>query len=542
MLRTLVNLYDLRFARTIVVALRAHDNSIWAFLKWFWNSKTFRVAGHLRALDKPLVVLLVATIVTQISSGIVLLIDWARFGTSGEWAFGLALFVSYPLIIVHIFALGVLTRRIAYYLLHPRATVRRFVARILRHQVKRLRRKHSIFVIAVTGTSGVEETGHAIAALLGQSIRVRYKHYGRSNLLVPPLVFFDQTPPRLWNVLGWMRLFGDNAAALEHPYGADVVIVILDPTQPGQARQLGYLKPDITVVTGLDQETSDGKTTIDSIASELLATVDNSKQVLVNGDDIAAKYLLGRSFVEYSCVTNIAHNYFAKTHSNGVHGQVLQLEFPSGMLDIETRLVGEAWSKAVLAAAATADMLGMHRHVIAKNSTAVSASAGRLHVLTGWQKTMLLDDTYEASPAAVIAALGVLYSARAAQRIAILGSVRGLGAHAHKAHREIGLLCDPRKLDMVVTIGEEARRWLAPAAREAGCQVYSFISPYDAGNYVRTQLKQKAVVLATGSQSGVFAEESLKPLLAHPADRVKLVRQSKKWLQKKAKQFKNATL
>jgi len=45
------------------------------------------------------------------------------------------------------------------------------------------------------------------------------------------------------------------------------------------------------------------------------------------------------------------------------------------------------------------------------------------------------------------------------------------------------------------------------------------------------------VVLAKGSQNGVFAEEALKPLLADPTDAEKLVRQSPHWLNAKERQF-----
>jgi hypothetical protein len=63
------------------------------------------------------------------------------------------------------------------------------------------------------------------------------------------------------------------------------------------------------------------------------------------------------------------------------------------------------------------------------------------------------------------------------------------------------------------------------------------MSPYDAGAYVSGKLQKGAVVLAKGSQNGIFAEEALKPLLADPGDEAKLVRQSPYWLSRKAKQF-----
>ena len=107
------------------------------------------------------------------------------------------------------------------------------------------------------------------------------------------------------------------------------------------------------------------------------------------------------------------------------------------------------------------------------------------------------------------------------------------------AHQAVGEYCDPAKLDLVVTIGNDAKELLAPFARASGCTVHSFKSPYDAGDFVKEQLKKGAAILAKGSQNGVFAEEALKPLLAKPADSAKLVRQSKSWLQNKADQIRS---
>jgi len=89
-----------------------------------------------------------------------------------------------------------------------------------------------------------------------------------------------------------------------------------------------------------------------------------------------------------------------------------------------------------------------------------------------------------------------------------------LGDYSRTAHEEVGAYCKSDKLDLVVTIGPDAAKFLAPAARAAGCKVKTFDSPYLAGTYVREHLQKEAVVLAEGSQNRVFAEESLKSLLA----------------------------
>jgi UDP-N-acetylmuramoyl-tripeptide--D-alanyl-D-alanine ligase len=131
----------------------------------------------------------------------------------------------------------------------------------------------------------------------------------------------------------------------------------------------------------------------------------------------------------------------------------------------------------------------------------------------------------------------VLYAEKAPQRIAILGSMNQLGDYSPEAHKEVGAYCDSKKLDLVITIGHDAKKWLAPVARENGCEVRTFDSPYDAGKYASGKIKKGGIVLAKGSQDRVYAEEALKQLLAHPGDADKLVRQSATWMCRKRAQF-----
>jgi UDP-N-acetylmuramoyl-tripeptide--D-alanyl-D-alanine ligase len=105
-----------------------------------------------------------------------------------------------------------------------------------------------------------------------------------------------------------------------------------------------------------------------------------------------------------------------------------------------------------------------------------------------------------------------------------------LGSYTQQAHEQVGRYCDPKKLDLVVTVGRDAKKWLAPAAEQVGCKVESCDDPISAGKFVRKKLKPKALVLAKGSQNGVFLEEAVKLLLASSGDSGKLVRQGDYWL------------
>lgn len=530
-------LYSWRMPRTLLVAYREHHSSPAKLLKWLFTTKTYRTRYNLFwHQDEPLVVLLLGVMVGLIVSGVWLLYWWAWHGSAGLWAFGLVLLIGYPLFISVGFALSVWLKRFLWFVFHPKKLGRAVVSRILESQVKMLRRKHDFTIVAVAGSVGKTSTKLAIAELVGQNLRVLHQAGNYNDRITVPLVLFEQTEPSLFNVFAWCKIFGENAARVHHPFPYDVVVLELGTDGPGQIEQFAYLKPEIGVLTGVAAEHMEYFKTLDAVAAEELTIFEFSKRVLVNGDDIAGKYLGGRDFAEYSTVTNVARNYYARPEKQTLEGQALHIEFPSGSFSATVQYLGHQGAKFAVAAAAVADMLGIAQTDIAKGLERLLPFAGRMQVLEGKKSSIIIDDTYNASPIAVKAALDVLYAQDGAkQRIAILGGMNELGDHAHPAHTEVGEYCQAEKLDFVVTIGAQAEKWLAPAAKKKGCEVHSFKHPVDAGKFVVSRLEEGAIVLAKGSQNGVFAEEAVKQLLAHPADSQRLVRQNKYWLRRKMK-------
>jgi len=535
--RDIVGLYGWSMPATLVHKLRAGRYSGGRLLQWFWRTPVFRAPDALSDVEQSLVILLWLAMLTQIGFGVGFLVEWARYGTTGAWEFGAALLLSYPIVWVHLLAFAASIGWLVYFATHPKKAGRAIVCAILESQVRRLRRRHHFTVVAVAGSVGKTSTKLAIADLLGQGLRVRHQVGNYNDRVTIPLVFFGQREPSLFNVFAWLSVFGANNAEIAFPYPYDVVVVELGTDGPGQLDELAYLKPDITVVTAVSAEHMEYFKDLDGVAAEEFTVFDYSKQVLVNGDDIAGKYLAGRKFVEYSMVSKQAQ-YYASTQANGLQGQTVTVVFPKGKTGADIRYVGAHAAKFALAAAAVADMMGLKRQVIVEGLPQLQPFAGRMQILPGLHGSTLIDDTYNASPIAVKAALDVLYAARPTQRIAILGSMNELGDYSPEAHREVGAYCNAKKLDLVVTIGADAKKWLDPVARANGCEVRSFNSPYDAGKFVSGKLAKKgAVVLAKGSQNGVFAEEALKQLLAHPGDADKLVRQNAYWEQRKRAQF-----
>ena len=421
----------------------------------------------------------------------------------------------------------------------PKKIGKALLCQLLEAQVKRLRRHNEFLVVAVAGSAGKTSTKLAIAKTLAANKRVIYQDGNYNDRLTVPLILFGQTEPGIYNLAAWLKILSANRKLLKRPYPYDMAVVEIGTDGPGQLQKFAYLKPDITVITAIADEHMAYFGSLDAVAREELAPLEYSRQVLLNVDDIPGQYLPETKYASYG-LDQPADYKVIRREARALQGQQLAFKLPAGTeLSAEVAALGGQGAKIAAAAVAVADLAGLAPEQIKKGLQAITAVPGRMQILAGKQGSIIIDDTYNASPIAVKAALEVLYGAEATKRVAILGSMNELGADSARLHEDVAAHCDPAQLDLLVTIGQEANKYLAPAVEKRGCAVKSFDSPYQAGDYVAGQIGQGSVILAKGSQNGVFAEEALKVLLANSGQARKLVRQSAYWLAVKKRQLPN---
>lgn len=407
---------------------------------------------------------------------------------------------------------------------------------LLERQIKQLRKRHQFSIVAVCGSVGKTSTKLAIAQTLAFKQRVIYQDGNYNDRLTVPLVLFGHTEPHIFNAFAWLRILASNAQKLRKSYDYDIAVLELGSDAPGQLKAFEYLQPEILIVTAVAAEHMEYFGSLGKVAEEELTPIEFSKRILINLDDVPAHFLPQKVYMGYGENEKAVYR-LQEIVTKGLQGQEINMLLGIKSLRVQTQMIGKSISKSFMAAAAVADLLGWDAADIQAGLQNVTHVPGRMQILEGANGSVLIDDTYNASPIAAKAALGALYAVDAKQRIAILGTMNELGDTSQTEHENIGAHCDPAKLDLVVTIGKSANEYLATAAEKAGCKVARFDSPYEAGAYVKTLLSESTIVLAKGSQNGVFAEEALKQLLANPDDRSKLVRQSPYWLSVKQKQF-----
>ncbi len=468
----------------------------------------------------------------QLVGGIVMAIYGAQQASLVWLYFGLAAVVAYPVVWAHLLPVLSLVG-IPFRL---KAIGKAVLCVLLERQVKQLRKRHSFAIVAVAGSVGKTSTKLAIANALAGTRRVQYQSGNYNDRLTVPLVVFGHEQPGLYNAWAWLKILLHNRRAIRPDYPYDVVVLELGTDGPGQMRHFTYLRPDVTVLSSIAPEHMEQFGTLDAVAAEELTLFDYSKKVLVNTDDTPKQYLAGYEYVAYGAKPATyagLSNKPAKTFGK----QQVSFDLAGQKLTRTIEMVGQQGAKIALAAAAVACELALPIDDVKVALDNLRPFAGRMQLLPGIRKSILIDDTYNASPMAVSAALEVLKNTAAPQRIAILGSMNELGDSSAEAHTAVGEQCDPSWLDLVVTIGTDAAAYTAPAAADNNCVVQSFDTPTAAGEYVKKQLKSGAVVLAKGSQNGVFAEEALKVLLKDKSDSEKLVRQTAYWLRVKRSQF-----
>lgn len=411
------------------------------------------------------------------------------------------------------------------------------VLAVLAWQLRKLLQRHPVKVVGVVGSYGKTSTKLALATVLAEGLRVNYQAGNYNDIVTVPLIFFGEDLPSLLNPIAWTRLFLRNQRTIRQDYPYDVVIVELGTDGPGQIAAFErYLQLDIAVVTAIAYEHMEFFADIAAVAQEELAVARYSKQIIVNQDLCAPQYL---SHLQSAMTYGVQAGDYQAVNPTTVDDELAFTINKHGQSLLTANCLNSSLSVlySASAAAAVGDVLGLNPAIIAAGIQAIQPPAGRMRRFAGVQGSTILDDTYNASPDAVKAALDTVYASDAAHRVVVLGNMNELGSYAPAAHTEIGDYCDPSKLDEVLTLGPDANKYTAEAARQKGCQVKEFDSPYDAGRYLAAKLQPGTLVLVKGSQNGVFAEETVKTLLANPADATKLVRQSAYWMKLKAQQF-----
>ncbi len=410
------------------------------------------------------------------------------------------------------------------------------VVQVMNRAVAGYLQRNNVIVVAVAGSIGKTSTVNAIRTVLSERYKVHIPTTAYNTNRSVHLELFNL--PFATSFTGWIKTVYQVLSMSRGTAPYQVVVVEIGTDHPGELASFAWLKPQIGVLTAIAPEHMENFADIDAVAREEMSMAAYCDKLAFNSNTVPQRYVpdeVNDRVLWYGQGTEVsAGNY----RQEG--GRVLADFTVMGneLYSVDLQVLGPHSLDALCAAAAVATIRDdVQLAEVEAGISKVRPVKGRMQRLHGIKGSTIIDDSYNSSPDATKAALDVLVDWTAPQRIAVLGSMNEMGDYSQRAHREVGEHCDPSSVDLVVTIGDEANEFLAPAAQSKGCEVQPFKSPYAAGEFVAGKLAEGAVVLFKGSQNGVFAEEAIKAVLADPADQQWLVRQSEYWMRIKRQQF-----
>src|SRR5262249_53501728 len=178
---------------------------------------------------------------------------------------------------------------------------------------------------------------------------------------------------------------------------------------------------------------------------------------VVNADDAHAAFFRsragGRRVIDFGLDSGAQ---VTARHAMKPLSSELWLRTPQGEAQATLAIPGLHNVRNALAAAAAAHAAGIVAKTIAEGLTSFRPYTGRLQVKQARGGTTLIDDTYNANPDSVRAAIDVLASCPA-PRVLVLGDMGEVGAQGAEFHREVGAYARAKGVDSLLALGEATR-------------------------------------------------------------------------------------
>ncbi len=300
------------------------------------------------------------------------------------------------------------------------------------------RASFSIPVVAVTGSSGKTTVKELIAAILSVSRSICVTQGNLNNDIGVPLTL--------------MRL------TAEH----DALVVELGANHAGEIDYLAALaQPTVGVITNAAEAHLEGFGSLRGVCAakgELLDHLPRAGTAVINADDQFRADWVARSRCEFTVTFGYAAHadcrVVGEPHFRAT-GSEFRMRLPDGEeADVWLPLLGRQNVANALAAAAATQAVGASVEDIVAGLARAVPVRGRLRAVPGRNGATIIDDSYNANPGSVHAALDHL-SGLSGRRVLVFGNMAELGPTARELHKEVGEYARGR-CDLLLAIGDLA--------------------------------------------------------------------------------------
>jgi UDP-N-acetylmuramoyl-tripeptide--D-alanyl-D-alanine ligase len=308
------------------------------------------------------------------------------------------------------------------------------------------RRRFDARVIGITGSTGkttVKEMVAAIMSLAGPTLKTQ-KNF--NNLIGVPMRLFDLKP--------------------EHAFA----VIEMGTNSPGEiARLTTMARPEVSVLTNITPSHLNGLGSIAGVIAEkasIFAGTTRAAVINPRSPYMDKVHVPGQLSCVTFCLESPADVYPVEIRSSGLEGTDIIMGLAGTQRRVHIALPGMHNVLNALAAAASGVALGIAPDTIAAGIENATFPGMRSEIIVS-EKLTIIDDSYNANPASMRAALDMLAAAPHTHKVAVLGDMLELGQESEQFHAQLGTWVAQLHLDHLVITGAFAAV-VADAAVAAG--------------------------------------------------------------------------
>jgi len=276
----------------------------------------------------------------------------------------------------------------------------------------------------------------------------------------------------------------------------DFAVIEMGANHPGEIAFLSHMvRPDVALITNAASAHLEGFGDLEGVASakgEIFSELDVSGVAIINADDRFAGFW--KTLAGQRRILTFGTEAGADVRIENIEPPIITCQGQKVQPDLS--LIGEHNVLNAAAATAAALSIDIDVKVITRGLENMLPVAGRLNVQQGLRGCKVIDDSYNANPSSVKAAIKVLSDESASRRILVLGDMAELGNDAESIHAEIGRAARQAGIDQLLTYGALSRN----AAEAFGAEGMSFLKQELLIEQLLGMLDSNTVVLVKGSR------------------------------------------
>ncbi len=373
-------------------------------------------------------------------------------------------------------------------------------------------------IIGVTGSVGKTSTKMAIAAVLGSEREIRFSSGNFNNEIDLPLTILSSAN-EIRGIFFWPKIILSSIFHIISPQGwlkfkyPELLVLEYAADKPGDLKYLlGIARPNISIITavgeipvhveffsGPEEVAREKARLIEYLPAAGFAILNYDDETVMNLKDRTRAHLMTFGFAKGADVR--ITNFETKAEGERPVGISFKLEYGGSFVPVRiSGVFGKAQGYAAAAAACVGLIFGMNLVKISEALKNYQPAKSRMELIPGVKYTNIIDDSYNASPLSMHAALDTLMDLPAKRRVAVLGDMTEIGKYTLEAHEEIGRIAS-NIVDVLVTVGPRAK-FIAESAKKNGLKksnIYSFDTVDDALRPIQGLIKKGDLILIKAS-------------------------------------------